>query len=62
MLVFNQKLIIIDVSQSVEHDHPHSLEFLRSDISNITRFFKSRNTAVLGLLRLFEVVFFKQFF
>lgn len=57
MLVFNQKLIIIDVSQSVEHDHPHSLEFLRSDISNITRFFKSRNTAVLGMLRLFEVIF-----
>lgn len=26
---------IIDVSQSVEHDHPHALEFLRKDCSNI---------------------------
>lgn len=57
MLVLNQKLIIIDVSQSVEHDHPHSLEFLRSDIANITRFFKSRNTPVLGMRQLFEVNF-----
>lgn len=26
---------IIDVSQSVEHDHPHALEFLRKDCSNV---------------------------
>ena len=27
---------MIDVSQSVEHDHPHALEFLRKDCTNIT--------------------------
>ena len=27
---------LIDVSQSVEHDHPHALEFLRKDCNNIT--------------------------
>ena len=27
---------MIDVSQSVEHDHPHALEFLRKDATNIT--------------------------
>lgn len=25
---------VIDVSQSVEHDHPHALEFLRKDCHN----------------------------
>ena len=30
------ELYVIDVSQSVEHDHPHALEFLRKDCSNIT--------------------------
>ena len=29
------KYYIIDVSQSVEHDHPHALEFLRKDCTNI---------------------------
>lgn len=31
----NGDAYIIDVSQSVEHDHPHALEFLRKDCSNI---------------------------
>lgn len=30
------KAFIIDVSQSVEHDHPNALTFLRKDCSNIT--------------------------
>ncbi|PIO61717.1 RIO1 family protein, partial [Teladorsagia circumcincta] len=32
-LVLDDRLFIIDVSQSVEHDHPHALDFLRSDSS-----------------------------
>ena len=28
-------MVMIDVSQSVEHAHPHALEFLRKDIANI---------------------------
>lgn len=35
MLYHNGTLFVIDVSQSVEHDHPHSLQFLRSDIINV---------------------------
>lgn len=31
----NGNAYIIDVSQSVEHDHPHALEFLRKDCSNV---------------------------
>uniref|UniRef100_A0A183C5P9 Serine/threonine-protein kinase RIO1 n=1 Tax=Globodera pallida TaxID=36090 RepID=A0A183C5P9_GLOPA len=56
ILLHNQQLVIIDVSQSVEHDHPHSLEFLRMDIGNVTRFFKDRGSAVLGMKRLFEAI------
>uniref|UniRef100_A0A183DY09 non-specific serine/threonine protein kinase n=1 Tax=Gongylonema pulchrum TaxID=637853 RepID=A0A183DY09_9BILA len=32
---------------SVEHAHPHSLEFLRSDCSNITRFFRSKGVCFI---------------
>ena len=28
-------LCIIDVSQSVEHDHPHAFDFLRADLRNV---------------------------
>lgn len=28
-------MYIIDVSQAVEHDHPHALEFLRKDCTNV---------------------------
>jgi len=28
-------LVVIDVSQSVEHAHPNALEFLRKDCTNI---------------------------
>uniref|UniRef100_A0A0N5A1B4 Serine/threonine-protein kinase RIO1 n=1 Tax=Parastrongyloides trichosuri TaxID=131310 RepID=A0A0N5A1B4_PARTI len=56
MLVFEEQLYIIDVSQSVEHDHPHSLEFLRSDIANVTNFFRDRGAAVLSMKQLFELI------
>ena len=36
----NGQLVVIDVSQSVEHDHPKSMEFLRHDIKNITQYFR----------------------
>lgn len=36
MLYHDGSIIIIDVSQAVEHDHPMALEFLRKDCINIT--------------------------
>ncbi|KAL8828784.1 MAG: hypothetical protein Q9191_002396 [Dirinaria sp. TL-2023a] len=39
ILYHQDKLWIIDVSQSVEHDHPKSLDFLRMDIKNVSNFF-----------------------
>ncbi|MCJ1396237.1 protein kinase rio1 [Xylographa bjoerkii] len=42
ILYHQDKLWIIDVSQSVEHDHPRSLEFLRMDVKNVTDFFRRK--------------------
>lgn len=57
MLYFNEKLYIIDVSQSVEHDHPHALDFLRKDIANINDFFSTRGQVhVLSLRKVFDFV------
>ncbi|CAG8972989.1 hypothetical protein HYALB_00007835 [Hymenoscyphus albidus] len=47
VLYHQKKLFIIDVSQSVEHDHPRSLEFLRMDIKNVSDFFQRKGVNVL---------------
>jgi RIO kinase 1 len=39
LLYHQDRIFVIDVSQSVEHDHPRSLDFLRMDIKNISDFF-----------------------
>uniref|UniRef100_A0A914YH77 non-specific serine/threonine protein kinase n=1 Tax=Panagrolaimus superbus TaxID=310955 RepID=A0A914YH77_9BILA len=56
MIVHEKQLYIIDVSQSVEHDHPNSLVFLRSDIANVSKFFKDHQVPVLSMRRLFEYI------
>lgn len=42
MLYFDGDVVIIDVSQSVEHDHPNALTFLRKDCWNVNAFFQKR--------------------
>jgi RIO kinase 1 len=56
ILYHDDKLFLIDVSQSVEHDHPRSLEFLRMDVKNVSDFFRSRNVEVLSERRVFGFV------
>lgn len=56
MLVHDGKLWIIDVSQSVEQDHPHALEFLRMDCNNVNKFFRELGVKVLSVRRLFELI------
>ncbi|XP_051556722.1 serine/threonine-protein kinase RIO1 isoform X2 [Myxocyprinus asiaticus] len=56
MLYHNGEAYIIDVSQSVEHDHPHALEFLRKDCNNVNDFFQKHNVAVMTVRELFEFV------
>ncbi|KAJ3580574.1 hypothetical protein NHX12_034370 [Muraenolepis orangiensis] len=56
MLYHNGDAFIIDVSQSVEHDHPHALEFLRKDCSNVNDFFLKHGVAVMTIRELFEFI------
>ncbi|CAE6458306.1 unnamed protein product [Rhizoctonia solani] len=56
ILYHNSHLYIIDVSQSVEHDHPAAFDFLRSDIRNVEAFFSRDGVHTLGSRRLFEFV------
>ena len=39
LLYYKKDIWIIDVSQSVEIDHPNALHFLRSDCKNVTDYF-----------------------
>ncbi|KAL1921100.1 uncharacterized protein VTP21DRAFT_11735 [Calcarisporiella thermophila] len=56
LLYHSRTLYIIDVSQSVEHDHPHALEFLRKDLDNVTEFFRKRGVKTLTMRELFDFV------
>ncbi|XP_029970899.1 serine/threonine-protein kinase RIO1 [Salarias fasciatus] len=56
MLYHDGDAYIIDVSQSVEHDHPHALEFLRKDCSNVNEFFVKHGVAVMTVRELFDFV------
>ncbi|KZZ91800.1 serine/threonine-protein kinase RIO1 [Moelleriella libera RCEF 2490] len=49
-------LYIIDVSQSVEPDHPRSLEFLRMDIKNVGDFFRRKGVDTLSDRAVFNFI------
>ena len=52
-------LYIIDVSQSVERDHPRTFDFLRKDIRNINDFFARRSggeVRTLGIRRTWDFI------
>ncbi|KAJ8328006.1 Serine/threonine-protein kinase rio1 [Batrachochytrium dendrobatidis] len=51
LLYQKNTVYVIDVSQSVEHDHPHALEFLRKDCSNLVDYFRKRLTEQIMTLR-----------
>lgn len=56
ILLHNSHLCVIDVSQSVEHDHPQALEFLRNDCSNISNFFRKKSVCVMSVKELFDFI------
>jgi len=57
LLWHNNQVYVIDVSQSVESDHPSALDFLRKDVSNVNDFFrKNGNLDVMTTRQLFEFV------
>lgn len=56
LLYYEGKIYLIDVSQSVELEHPHAIEFLRKDCSNITDFFRKYNVPVMTVKELFDFI------
>lgn len=57
MLYWRGEVIIIDVSQSVEDDHPMALDFLRRDCGNVNDYFRrSGQLNVLSVRELFDFV------
>lgn len=57
MLWHQDKVWLIDVSQSVEPTHPHGLEFLFRDCRNVATFFRRRGVAeALSQFHLFNAV------
>lgn len=57
-LLYQKKTVyVIDVSQSVEHDHPHALEFLRKDVLNVIEYFRKRlSDQIMTTRELFDFV------
>lgn len=48
-ILYNEgQLYLIDVSQSVEPEHPRSLEFLRMDIKNVGDFFRRKGVDIIA--------------
>lgn len=56
ILYHDKQLYIIDVSQSVEYDHPRSLEFLRMDIKNTGEFFRRQGVDTLADRAIFDFI------
>ena len=56
ILYHKQQLYIIDVSQSVEPDHPRALEFLRMDIKNAGDFFRRQGVDTLSDRAIFNFI------
>lgn len=56
ILWHQSRLYIIDVSQSVEHDHPASLEFMRMDIKNVNDYFSRQGVNTFSERRIFRFI------
>ncbi|XP_076801428.1 serine/threonine-protein kinase RIO1-like [Clavelina lepadiformis] len=56
LLYHKEHLVVIDVSQSVEHDHPRALDFLRKDCTNVNDFFRRKGVPSMNVRELFDFV------
>ncbi|XP_013789100.1 serine/threonine-protein kinase RIO1-like [Limulus polyphemus] len=56
LLYHEGKLCVIDVSQSVEQDHPRALDFLRKDCTNVTDFFRKQGVPTMTVKELFDFI------
>ncbi|TYI90555.1 hypothetical protein E1A91_D03G130300v1 [Gossypium mustelinum] len=56
ILYYEGHLYIIDVSQAVDLDHPHALDFLREDCIHVSDFFRKHGVAVMTIRELFDFI------
>lgn len=56
ILYHDGSVVIIDVSQSVEQEHPQAFEFLRKDCTNISDFFRRKGVSTMTIKELFDFV------
>ncbi|CCC70820.1 hypothetical protein NCAS_0F03360 [Naumovozyma castellii] len=56
ILIHKDKMYIIDVSQSVEPEHPMSLDFLRMDIKNINFYFEKMGIDIFPERVIFQFI------
>ncbi|KAM7483452.1 hypothetical protein LguiB_008035 [Lonicera macranthoides] len=56
ILYYEGQLYIIDVSQSVDLDHPHALDFLREDSVHVSDFFRKHGVGVMTIRELFDFI------
>ncbi|KAI7733512.1 hypothetical protein M8C21_030687 [Ambrosia artemisiifolia] len=49
-------MYVIDVSQSVDLDHPHAFNFLKEDCVHVSNFFKKNGVAVMTIRELFDFI------
>ncbi|ESW11889.1 hypothetical protein PHAVU_008G067600 [Phaseolus vulgaris] len=56
ILYYEGHLYIIDVSQAVDPEHPHALDFLREDCVHVSDFFKKHGVAVMTIRELFDFI------
>ncbi|KAL1812389.1 hypothetical protein ACET3Z_022454 [Daucus carota] len=56
ILFYEGHLYIIDVSQSVDLDHPHALDFLKEDCLHVSDFFRKHGVAVMTIRELFNFI------
>jgi RIO kinase 1 len=56
LLVHNDEIHVIDVSQSVELDHPRAFDFLREDCKHSNDYFRRQGVATLTNKELFDFV------
>ncbi|XP_050225331.1 uncharacterized protein LOC126674849 [Mercurialis annua] len=56
ILYYEGHLYIIDVSQTVDLDHPRALDFLREDCVHVSDFFKKNGVAVMMIRELFDFI------
>lgn len=56
ILYHEGSVVIIDVSQSVEIEHPQAFEFLRKDCTNVSEFFRKKGVSTMTIKELFEFI------